>query len=79
MQGHGLELMRHRDGVVRLVANPARARFLIDFDDELEPILLGRPIAEGEHFRKLVCRVNVQQRKRDVSTECLLSQPDKHV
>ncbi len=61
LQRHGLELVRHGHGVGGVVADgPARrviaaagARVLIDFHDQIELVVLHRPIAVVEHLREI--------------------------
>ena len=54
-------------------------RQVIRLYDQVERVVLHRPIPVDEHLRELVSGVDVQQRIRDVPEERLLRKPDQDV
>lgn len=79
LKRHGLQLMRHGHRIMRLVTNPAFARLGIDFDDQIEVVMLGRPLAELQHLGKFVGRVDVQHGKRNLSKKGFAREPDENI
>ena len=79
LQRDGLQFMRHGHGIVGFITNPARSRFVVCFHDEIQLVMLRRPIAKLEHFRKFVRRIDMQHRKRNAAKKCLHRQPNKDI
>ena len=71
--------MRHGHGIMRLVTDPTLARFGIDFDDQIEVVMLRRPLAELQHLGKFVGRIDVQHGKRNLSEKGFACEPDKNI
>src|SRR5206468_8983971 len=69
LKRHSLQLVCRGYRIMRLVTNSALARFRIDFDDQIEVVMLRRPIAKLQHLRKFVGRVDVLNGKRELSVK----------
>src|SRR5205807_4203308 len=59
LQGHGLELMRYRHWIVRLVTDPALASFGVYFHDQLKAVLPARPVTELQHLGEFIGGVDM--------------------
>ena len=68
--------MRNCYRIVRLITNSARAGFGVDFNNQIEVVMLLRPFAEVEHLREFVGRVDMQNRKRNAPQEGFARKPD---
>ena len=87
LQRHRLQFVRHRHRVGRVVADgpalrisPAsRTSVLVDFHDEVQPVIFHRPVAISDHLREFIRRINVQQRIRNVPAKRLSRQPNQNI
>jgi hypothetical protein len=65
---------------MRFIADAApEAGLLVDLDDQVEVVLLGRPLAKLQHFGKLVGGIDMQDGEGDSPGERLLGKPDQDV
>src|SRR6266516_3549169 len=64
---------------MRFIPHPAGARFGVNFNDEIEVVVLGGPLAKLQHLRKFIRRVDVQDRKGNLSKKGFAREPDKNV
>ena len=64
---------------MRLVTNSALARFRIGFDDQVEVVMLCRPIAKFQHLGKFIGCVDVQNGKRNLSKKRFAREPDENI
>src|SRR6266496_3012222 len=64
---------------MRLVTNAALARLRIDFDDQIEIVMLRSPIAKLQHLRKLIGCVDMQNGKRHLSKKRFAREPDENI
>ncbi len=83
----GLQFVCHRDRIGGVITNRpalrvgpgACAGIFIDLNDEVEAMVLHRPISVRKHLRELIGGIDMQQGIRDMPAECLLRKPDQHV
>jgi hypothetical protein len=79
LQRHGLEFVGDCHRIVRLIPDAALARLLVDPDDQIDPIVVHGPGTKFEHFWKLIGRIDMHDRKRDMTAEGLFRQPEQDV
>ena len=79
LQRDRLQFMRDRHRVMRLITDSTSASVGIDFYDYANAVMSDRPFTERQHFRKLVCRVDVQKGEWDFAEERFERQPKEHV
>ena len=79
LQRDRFQLVRHRHRIMRLVTDTARAGLLVDLNDEIEFVMRRRPFAKLEHLRKFISRIDVQNRKRNLSEKRFACEPDEDV
>ena len=71
--------MRHRYRIVRFIPDPAGTRFSINFDDEIELVMLRGPFPKLQHLGKLVGRVDMQNWKWNLSKKRFAGEPDENI
>src|SRR6266481_9854486 len=71
--------MRHRYRIVRFIPDTAGTRFGINFDDEIELVMLRGPFTKLQHLGKLVGRVDVQNGEWNLAKKRFAREPDENV
>ena len=75
LKGHSFEFVGDSDWIMSLVADGRRVGsasgtgVLVNFYNQVEVVFFDRPLAELEHFRKFVGRIDVKKRIWDVTAE----------
>ena len=64
---------------MRLVTDAALARLGVDFNDQIEIVMLRRPFAKLQHLGKFVGRVDVQKWERHFPKKRFAREPDENV
>ena len=71
--------MRYRHGIVGLIPHPPFSRFLIHNHNQVDLVMLSRPLPKSQHLGEFICRVDMNQRKWNLSGKSLLRQPNQRV